>query len=173
MGRPVSQNVRCHLSSYRYAAYGSNLHPGRLRERVPSMTRTLVFSGMFLIGSCLTACDSDTQEPSAADRALDELQRQYDELVKDKVDIPVDWAADDLENIGDWEYRVEDLSYSSPEDLASQLNDFGNERWEVIWLERTPDGFLAILKKPSISYLSKIPLSKIGTLVIGASSGEE
>lgn len=33
---PLSSGVRCHLSTYRYAAYGSNLHPGRLQKRVPS-----------------------------------------------------------------------------------------------------------------------------------------
>ena len=50
---------------------------------------------------------------------------------------------------------------------------FGNDRWEVIWLERTPDGFLAVLKKPSISYLSKVPLSEIGKYVIGISDDQQ
>lgn len=121
----------------------------------------------------LVACETESQEPSAASKALDDLQAKYDELVKDKVDVPVDWAAEDLENIGDWEYRVENIAYTSPEDFAAQLNVFGNERWEVIWLERTPDGFLAILKKPSISYLSKVPLSEIGKYVIGISNDEQ
>ena len=118
-------------------------------------------------------CETESQEPSAAAKALDDLQAKYDELVKDKVDVPVDWAADDLENIGDWEYRVENIAYSSPEDFAAQLNVFGNDRWEVIWLERTPDGFLAVLKKPSISYLSKVPLSEIGKYVIGISDDQQ
>ncbi|MGI9249171.1 MAG: hypothetical protein ACR2QI_09155 [Woeseiaceae bacterium] len=104
---------------------------------------------------------------------MEQLQRKYDELVKDKVDVPVEWATDDLENIGDWEYRVENISYSSPEDLELQLNEFGNDKWEVIWLESTPDGFLAVLKKPSISFLSKIPLSQLGKLVIGGPDVEE
>ncbi len=38
------------MSSYRYAAYGSNLHPERLRKRVPSAT--LLGTG-FLPGYCL------------------------------------------------------------------------------------------------------------------------
>ena len=138
-----------------------------------SKTRLLVLTGAVLLSHVLSACQTESQESSAAQRALDELQRKYDELVKDKVDVPVEWATDDLEKIGDWEYRVESLSYSSPEDLAIQLNEFGNEKWEVIWLERTPEGFLAVLKKPSISYLSKIPLSQIGKLVIGGADGQE
>lgn len=121
----------------------------------------------------LAGCETENQEPSAAAKALDDLQAKYDELVKDKVDVPVDWAAGDLENIGDWEYRVENIAYSSPEDFAAQLNVLGNERWEVIWLERTPDGFLAVLKKPSISYLSKVPLSEIGKYVIGISDDQQ
>jgi hypothetical protein len=136
-------------------------------------TRTPFFFAVAFLSHVLSGCQNESQESSAAQRAIDELQKKYDELVKDKVDIPVDWAAGDLENIGDWEYRVVSLSYSSPDDLESQLNEFGNERWEVIWLEDSPEGFLAVLKKPSISYLSKIPLSQIGGIVIGGSDGGE
>ena len=93
-------------------------------------------------------------------------------VIAGRIDDPVSWAADDIENLGDWEYRVENLAFTSAEDLAEQLNTFGNDRWEVIWLEKTPSGFLAILKKPSISYLSKIPLSQLGRLVIGGDGGD-
>lgn len=132
-----------------------------LEKRLP------VLATAFLTAMLLGACESDSSEPSTAQRALDELQSKYDELLKDKVDVPVDWAAEDLENIGDWEYKVVNLAFRSPEDLQSQLNEFGNERWEVIWLEKSQGGFLAVLKKPSISYLSKIPISQLGRIVIG------
>ena len=102
---------------------------------------------------------------------MDELENKYDELLKDKVDVPVDWAAGDLENIGDWEYRVVSISFTSPADLESQLNELGNERWDVIWLEKSPQGFLAVLKKPSISYLSKLPLSELTRILTGGSDG--
>lgn len=122
---------------------------------------------------CVAGCENESQEPSAAERALDELQRKYDELLKDKVDVPVEWATEDLENIGDWEYRVVELAYTSSDELQSQLNELGNERWEVIWLEEAPGGFLAVLKKPSISYLSKIPISELGRIVTGGSEGQQ
>tara|TARA_R110002096_G_scaffold57426_2_gene145615 strand:- start:24685 stop:25113 length:429 start_codon:yes stop_codon:yes gene_type:complete len=133
------------------------------------------FSSLAAAVFCLsfTGCQNESQQPSAAERALDELQSKYDELLKDKVDVPVDWATEDLENIGDWEYRVVDLAYSSSEDLQSQLNNFGNDRWEVIWLEKSPGGFLVVLKKPSISYLSKIPISELGRIVTGGSEGQQ
>jgi len=120
----------------------------------------------------VAGCESESQERSAAQRALDELQVQYDELLKDKVEVPVDWAADDLENIGDWEYRVINLAFDSPVELESRLNELGDERWEVIWLEASPDGFLAVMKKPSVSWLSRIPLSELGRIVTGGSVGE-
>ena len=134
---------------------------------------TRTFISLLLVAMlALAGCETDSAE-QAATKALDDLQTKYDELLKDKVDVPVDWAAEDLENIGDWEYRVETITYSSPEEFAEQLNVLGNERWEVIWLERTPGGFLTVLKKPSISYLSKVPLSEIGRYVIGGSGGQE
>lgn len=131
------------------------------------------FVSTMLLMHLVSGCESESQESSAAQRTLDELQSKYDELIKDKVDIPVDWATDDIENIGDWEYQVVNLSYTSPADLQSQLNEFGNERWEVIWLEASPGGFLAVMKKPSISYLSKIPLSQLGRIVIGGPESAE
>lgn len=132
------------------------------------------YCGLGVVAICLIAagCQNESTQSSAAERALDELQRKYEELLKDKVDVPVEWAAEDIENIGDWEYRVVDLGYTSSEDLQSQLNDFGNERWEVVWLEKSPGGFLVVLKKPSISYLSKIPISELGRIVTGGSEGQ-
>ena len=138
-----------------------------------SRMRVFLLIGAALPGLILSGCENESQESSAAERAMDELQSKYDELVRDKVDVPVEWATEDLKNIGDWEYRVIGLSYASPADLEAQLNEFGNERWEVIWLEKTPEGFLAVLKKPAISYLSKIPLSQLGRIVIGGSDGQE
>ena len=135
--------------------------------------RLLLVAVSAVMLNLLAACESESQEPSGVGKALDDLQDKYDELVAEKLKDPVQWAADDIENLGDWDYRVETLSYSSDEDLEAQLNDFGNDKWEVIWLERTPGGFLAVLKKPSVSYLSKIPLSQLGTIVIGGSDSQE
>ncbi len=135
------------------------------------MKNVRLISLMLLL--CLGSCKSSTDESSAAERAVDGLQKKYDELLKDKVDMPVDWASEDLENIGDWEYRVETIPFSSTDDFAEKLNAYGDDRWEVIWLEKTPGGYLAFMKKPSISYLSKIPLTPLGRLLMdGSDSGQ-
>ena len=109
-----------------------------------SRTRLYAYAAAVLLSHALSGCQKESQEPSAAQRAVDEVQAKYEELLKDKVDVPLDWATDDLENIGDWEYRVVRISYDSTDDLEAQLNELGNERWEsdlagqVAW--RVPRG---------------------------------
>lgn len=121
----------------------------------------------------ISACSRESAEPSATDKALQEIQNKYDELVQDRLDEPVKWAQEDLENIGDWEYRVETASFTTPEDLTLTLNDLGDDKWEVIWIEKSGGDLLLILKRPSVSYLSRIPLSQIGKFIVpGADSGE-
>ena len=122
----------------------------------------------------LTGCNPEPQdEVTGVRKAVENLQQQYDELIEDRGGDPVEWAASDLENLGDWEYRVETIKLETEQDFAATLNEFGNDRWEVIWLERTPGGFMVIMKKPSISLLSKIPLSQLGRFIIDGSEGSQ
>lgn len=121
----------------------------------------------------VAACGGESDEPSAAEKALDEMQAKYDELSQKELNDPVQWAAEDLENIGDWEYKVETLPLGSTEEFEAVLNELGNERWEVIWMERNTVGYTVFLKKPAISYLNKIPLSSLGRFVIDDSGSEE
>ena len=133
------------------------------------MTR-LLFVLLLALGGCDTGPDSppESGEPGVAAKAIEELRQQYDELAREGLDDPVKWAADDIENIGDWDYRVVEFESSSPAELEAALNEFGNERWEVFWIEKQPDGYLVMLKKPSLSYLSKVPLSQLGRLIVPA-----
>jgi len=105
-------------------------------------------------------------EPGAAAKAIEELKEQYEELTREPLEDPVKWAADDIENIGDWDYRAIEIDTLEPAELEARLNDLGNDRWEVFWIEKRPDGYLVLLKKPSLSYLSKIPLSQLGRLIV-------
>ena len=125
-----------------------------------------------VISLVLSGCGGEADEQSAADKALEELQTKYDELTQKEIDNPVQWAADDLENIGDWEYKVEEFSSSDPEELEAVLNDLGDERWEVIWIEKNADGYVVFLKKPSVSYLNKIPFASFGRFIIDDSGAE-
>ena len=133
------------------------------------MRSTTSMAGALLaLAAALSACGGgETDEPSAAERALEELQNQYDELAGDRLDAPVKWASDDLENIGDWEYKVVDLAGIPVADWETSLNELGDERWEIVWIEAGVDGRVAILKRPAVSLLSKIPLSQLGRLLMG------
>ena len=119
------------------------------------------------------------EEPSTAERALEEMQRRYEELQQrfdeftgDQLDAPVEWAQEDIENIGDWEYRVVEFGRMSAEELEAALNELGNERWQVIWIEGNLTGRTVIMKRPAVSILSKLPLSALGRLLMRDSGGQ-
>jgi hypothetical protein len=67
------------------------------------------------------------------------------------------WLAKDIENIGDWEYKV--VSYG-PKDfkaLEKDLNKLGKERWQCFWVEASGKEKVFYFKRTKLSYLSKIP----------------
>ena len=127
-----------------------------------------------------TGNDTVAEEPSTADRALDELQRRYESLQQqfeeltnsDQLDAPVEWAQEDIENVGDWEYRVIEVGRLSAEELEASLNELGNDRWQVIWIEGNITGRTIIMKRPAVSIISKLPLSALGRLLMRDSGGQ-
>ncbi len=129
--------------------------------------------------SAASDTDPAAEESSTADRALEELQRRYEglqqqfeELTSDSLDAPVEWAQEDLENIGDWEYKVVEVGRQSAEELEATLNELGNDRWQVIWIEGNLSGKTIIMKRPAVSVLSKLPLSALGRLLMRDSGGQ-
>jgi hypothetical protein len=112
----------------------------------------------------LAGCQGDSGQPSATERALDELQTRVENLTDGRTNEAVDWAQQDVENIGDWEYRIVELA---GDDLEVQLNALGDERWEAYWVESSANGRRVFLKRPSISYLSRVPLSVLVRMLAG------
>ena len=129
-----------------------------------------------LFAIALAGCGNDPGEPSptdkaidTADRAIDSLSQKYDELTERELGDPVQWAQEDIENIGDWDYKIVELDNVTAEELEAALNELGNERWQAFWVEKRLTGYTIMLKRTSISYLSKIPLSQIGRIMLGGS----
>ena len=120
---------------------------------------------LLVVAVSLAGCGQQPGEPSAAEKALGELQRKYDEVVRERGDDPLQWASEDLENLGDWEYRVEDLPAEPTDELAASLNKLGDDRWEVYWVQERDGQLRFFLKRTSVSYLGKIPLSQLGRFV--------
>jgi hypothetical protein len=113
---------------------------------------------------------SAAESQSATDRALEELAAAYEGLsglLGQRSDEAVDLVQDDIENLGDWEYRIVELEDAPAETLEAQLNLLGDERWEVYWVESGRDGARFYLKRPSISYLSRVPLSTLVRMLAG------
>lgn len=115
----------------------------------------------------LMACTQEPGEPSRTEQALEELQRFVEERTPDD---PVEWAREDLERYGDWEYQIISIPDAEPEVLEAELNELGEERWEVFWIERTDQGLTVMLKRPAVSYLRAVPFSEIGRVIPGGES---
>lgn len=141
-----------------------------------TLSRPRLFPALLSIPIAILAligCSGATDEPSAADKAIEGLQEKYDDLTQGELDDPMQWASDDIKKIGDWQYKVLEIGNVSGPELEAALNEAGGDRWEVIWMEKTLKGHAIVLKRPSISYLSKIPLSQIGRFVIGDTEPQE
>ena len=81
-----------------------------------------------------------------------------------------EWLMKDLQNIGDWEYKVESFNFKNPKDLEIRLNQLGAERWQCFWVQGQ-DSPLFYFKRTKLSYLSKIPTGAL--LRIMADFGNE
>ena len=68
-----------------------------------------------------------------------------------------DWLLKDLQNIGDWEYKIESFDLKNLKDLEIRLNQLGAERWQCFWVEQSAKGKVFYFKRTKLSYLSKIP----------------
>ena len=104
------------------------------------------------------------EAPTTTERALAELSAAYESLaglLNQGSDQAVERVQGDIENVGDWEYRIVELEDGDTEALEAELNLLGDERWEAYWVEPTRNGVRFYLKRPSISYLSRVPLSTL------------
>ena len=130
-------------------------------------TCTFRITALVAVLCALTACNREPGEPSRVEQALEELQRLVEETRESAPEDAVEWAREDLERYGDWEYRVVTLMALEADALEEELNELGEERWEVFWVERTDQGLNLLLKRPAVSYLRAVPFSEIGRVIPG------
>ena len=118
----------------------------------------------FFVTSCGQTLDD---APEQADQALEELKRYYEEARKKAPEDPIEWAKDDLERFGDWEYRVVSIPMGSSKEIEDRLNELGQDRWEVFWVQEITNALQVFLKRPARSYLRSVPFSDLGKAVSG------
>ncbi len=113
-------------------------------------------------------------ESSVVESLWGEVRALYDRARETGEEVPADiyeWVRRDIENIGDWEYRVELLAVDvSPGTLQATLNELGDDRWEAVWLSESTAGVRVILKRPTRSYLTRMPLAQLLKLLSGGAS---
>ena len=99
-----------------------------------------------------------------ANRLWAEAQKMYEKArtASEKVsEDSYEWAKDDLEKIGDWEYRVVSLSTVESASLEAELNTLGADRWECFWVAGEGKDAKFLFKRPVRSYLKRIPLRSL------------
>ena len=104
---------------------------------------------------------ADEPSQSLAVAMLEQLTSIYADLaalVGDNPSEAVGWAQEDLENLGDWEYRIVTIDEEDDAAIEAELNALGNERWEVYWVANGDDGTRFFLKRASLSYISRVPV---------------
>ena len=85
------------------------------------------------------------------------------------------WTAEDIANMGAWEYRV--VSVGDDLDLLeAQLNQMGKERWECFLVQRDGNRNTLLFKRSKKSFLRQLPAKELLRLVpmlnLGGDSGE-
>ncbi|HAD21368.1 MAG TPA: hypothetical protein DCF87_04545 [Opitutae bacterium] len=108
------------------------------------------------------------------DKGVKVASEKYAETFEDGKDLSgksKEWLLKDLQNIGDWEYKIESFDLKNLKDLEIRLNQLGAERWQCFWVEQSAKGKAFYFKRTKLSYLSKIPTGAL--LRIMADFGNE
>lgn len=73
---------------------------------------------------------------------------------------------EDIDRIGDWEYKVVAIDDADSLALEEALNALGEERWECFFVRESPNGKIQFyLKKQKVSYLQKASKADIAKML--------
>ena len=129
---------------------------------------------LFFLASSFSTMAED--EPTAEDKSYSEklkevyekglkgAKEKYAETVGDGKELTgksKEWVLKDIENIGDWEYKVESYGPEQAKEIEKKLNELGKERWQCFWVESSKKEKVFYFKRTKLSYLSKIPTGAI------------
>ena len=153
----------------------SHCAPGERPPFPSGWVRVLGLTLLYVLASgCGRATDPPAtqaqQEPSHTDRVLSRVEQLYESAIEageTASSDAIEWAREDIQKIGDWEYRVVTLPALSDSALEEKLNELGSERWETFWVERTGSSLRLLLKRPARSYLKSIRVSDLARILPG------
>jgi len=106
---------------------------------------------LFLILSDSIRVFADTEQKPSVEEASSEKEGMWNRVqhyYQRSSDAGKQWTKEEIERIGDWQYRVVTIEDASDEELEVRLNQLGDERWEVTWLERFDGKLRVFVKRP-------------------------
>ena len=133
----------------------------------------LLIISIFSFGSFLLAQEGEKEKEKSYSEKLKEVyekgvkgaKEKYEETLGDGKNLTSkskEWLLKDIENIGDWEYKIVTFGSEKIKDIEMQLNALGRERWQCFWVEQVNDNAKSFyFKRTKMSYLSKIPTGAI------------
>ena len=147
-------------------------------ERASWIERAVPIAVLLMIASCSGPDGNDAPAPAADSEESglwDEVERLYEQARETGEKVPGDvyeWLKEDLDHIGDWEYRVIVVNDPAEAQLEATMNELGVERWECFAVVREGDSLHLFFKRPVRSYLKHIPISDLWKLVPGKDEGD-
>ena len=119
---------------------------------------TLMLS-LFLTSS-FSFAEEEKEEPSYWETIKGKLEELKSDNLE-KSEKAKNWIEEDIQRIGDWEYKVIKMRSSNIEEIEETLNELGTDRWECFWVQKREEEIVFYFKKPQISYLQKIPKGEL------------
>lgn len=98
------------------------------------------------------------------DEKVESGKKLLDEKVKGNKDLKgqtKNWVKGDIENIGDWEYKIVAFGDKAHVELEKELNQLGKSRWQCFWVEPTGKDKVFYFKRSKISYMQKMPAGSL------------
>ena len=134
-----------------------------------SVMRTVIFllAGCLALGTVALGQEA-APEPEPESGVWSEILRLYEKAKEAGEQVPKDvyeWLRQEVQTVGDWEYRVVEMKEPSSAEMEAKLNELGAERWECIWIEPVGSKRRFVLKRRAKGYLSQIPLSELIKLI--------
>ena len=131
------------------------------------LTFIFVSSSFFLLAEEESKAEEKTYSEKLKEvyeKGLKGAKDKYAETVGDGKELTgksKEWVLKDIENIGDWEYKVEAYGAEQAKDMEKKLNELGKERWQCFWVESSKKEKVFYFKRTKMSYLSKVPAGAI------------
>ena len=84
-----------------------------------------------------------------------------------------EWAADDWNSQGDWQYKMLTMPGGDNESIEATLNEAGTQRWDCYHVDTSGQQWTFFMKRSRRSYLSKVPLKDLVNVLPNLSADGE